>query len=178
MIHLSGDMLTTNARRCVVIVPEGGSESKTKMQTHRIYNMSLILSQRSVYLTSRYPTTKNSELEDKGKTTKTRRLAVLSNVTFSCIALCSVIADGRILALEVIYAGQGSGHGNQDNYPNQDYSIGHGSAHGSVPVDDDSPVEEMLPIKSKKPSKRTSKAKKNDNNEPAKDWTTMEEITL
>ncbi|GJY98187.1 heat shock 70 kDa protein cognate 1-like protein [Tanacetum coccineum] len=81
-------------------------------------------------------------------------------------------------ANSVIYAGQGSGHGNQDNYPNQDYSMGHGSAHGSVPVDDDSPVEEMLPIKSKKPLKRTSKAKKNDNNEPAKDWTTMEEITL
>nr|GEW52344.1 hypothetical protein [Tanacetum cinerariifolium] len=80
------------------------------------------------------------------------------------------------------YVGQGSGHDNQDNYPSQDYSMGHcsahSSAHGSAPVDDDSSVEKMSPVKSKKPLKRTSKAKKNDNNEPAKDWTTAKEITL
>ncbi|GKB91274.1 hypothetical protein Tco_0963546, partial [Tanacetum coccineum] len=58
------------------------------------------------------------------------------------------------------YAGQGLGYGNQDNYPSQDYSMGHGSGHGSAPVDDDSP------------------AKKNDNKEPPKEWTTTAEIAL
>nr|GEV56970.1 translocator protein homolog [Tanacetum cinerariifolium] len=71
-----------------------------------------------------------------------------------------------------VYAGQGSGHDNQDNYSSQDYSMGHGSAHdlahGSAPVDDDSLVEEMSPVKAKKPSKRASKAKKNDTKEPQK----------
>ncbi|GJZ04380.1 hypothetical protein Tco_0537655 [Tanacetum coccineum] len=70
----------------------------------------------------------------------------------------------------------------QEYYPTQDYSMGHGLAHGSAPVDDDeeddSPVEEMSPVKLKKPSRRASKAKKNDTNEPLRDWTTEEEIAL
>nr|GEY46906.1 hypothetical protein [Tanacetum cinerariifolium] len=72
---------------------------------------------------------------------------------------------------------QGSGHNNQDNYPSQYYSMGHDSAHGSAPVDDDSPVEEMSTVKARKPSKRASKAKTNDTKEPPKEWTMAEEIT-
>ncbi|GJY46330.1 hypothetical protein Tco_0435393 [Tanacetum coccineum] len=38
----------------------------------------------------------------------------------------------------------------QEYYPTQNYSMGHGSAHGSAPVDDDDfPVEEMSPVKAK-----------------------------
>ncbi|GJW92304.1 hypothetical protein Tco_0169857 [Tanacetum coccineum] len=43
----------------------------------------------------------------------------------------------------------------QEYYPTQDYFMGHGSAHGSAPVDDDeddSRVEEMSSVKAKKPS--------------------------
>nr|GEW35676.1 hypothetical protein [Tanacetum cinerariifolium] len=76
------------------------------------------------------------------------------------------------------YAGQGSSHDNQDNSPTQDYSMGcgsaHGSAHGSTPVDDDSPVEEISPVKANKPSKRASKANKNDTKDPSKEWTATE----
>jgi hypothetical protein len=72
--------------------------------------------------------------------------------------------------------GYGSGHSNQD------YSMvqgsAHGSAHGSAPVEDGSPVEEVAPVKAKKVSKRASKAKKNDNKETSKAWTTDEEIAL
>ncbi|GJU32199.1 hypothetical protein Tco_1175788 [Tanacetum coccineum] len=50
--------------------------------------------------------------------------------------------------------------------------------HGSAPVNDDSPVEDMSPVKAKKPSKRASKAKKNDNKEPPKDWKMAKEIAL
>nr|GEV90959.1 hypothetical protein [Tanacetum cinerariifolium] len=64
----------------------------------------------------------------------------------------------------------------QEYYPTQDYSMSHGSAHGSTPVDDDdSHVEEMSPIKAKNPSRRASKAK---GKEPPKDWTTAKEIAL
>ncbi|GKF45392.1 hypothetical protein Tco_0131944, partial [Tanacetum coccineum] len=40
------------------------------------------------------------------------------------------------------YVGQGSG-GKQEFYTGQDYSMGHGSALGSTPIEDDSPVEEV-----------------------------------
>ncbi|GKC73520.1 hypothetical protein Tco_1119403 [Tanacetum coccineum] len=83
------------------------------------------------------------------------------------------------------YAGQGSGHnnqdyyavqvlghGNQDYYQTQDFSMAHGSAHGSTPVEDDSPVEEVALVKAKKVSKRASKAKAKDNKETSKPWTT------
>ncbi|GKD98046.1 hypothetical protein Tco_1381943 [Tanacetum coccineum] len=81
-----------------------------------------------------------------------------------------------------LYVGQGSGqgsglhfgHSNQDYYPSQDYSMGHGSA----PVKDDSPVEEVALVKAKNAIKRTSKAKKNDNKETAKPWTTEDEVAL
>nr|GEV58171.1 hypothetical protein [Tanacetum cinerariifolium] len=67
------------------------------------------------------------------------------------------------------------------NY-SQDYFMGHGSAHGSVPVNDDeedhSPVEEVSPVKQKKPSRRTTRAKKDDHKEPPKDWTVAEETAL
>ncbi|GJR59735.1 hypothetical protein Tco_1501897 [Tanacetum coccineum] len=49
------------------------------------------------------------------------------------------------------YAGQGSGQGsggNQEFYTGQDYSMGQGSAYGSAPIEDDSPVEEVAtPVK-------------------------------
>ncbi|GKE02853.1 hypothetical protein Tco_1390836 [Tanacetum coccineum] len=58
------------------------------------------------------------------------------------------------------------------NY-SQDYSMGHGLAHDSAPInddeEDDSPVEEVSPVKPKKPSRRTARAKKDDPNEPPKD---------
>ncbi|GJR82315.1 retrotransposon protein, putative, ty3-gypsy subclass [Tanacetum coccineum] len=66
------------------------------------------------------------------------------------------------------------------NY-SQDYSMGHGSAHGSVPVhddEDDSPVEEVSPVKPKKPSRRAARAKKDEPKEPPKDWTMAEETAL
>ncbi|GJX49762.1 hypothetical protein Tco_0276607 [Tanacetum coccineum] len=70
----------------------------------------------------------------------------------------------------------------QDYYQSQDYSMGHGSAHGSAPVDDDddSPVEEMSPVKAKKASKCASRAKKNDikKKEAPKEWTKAKEIAL
>nr|GEU43242.1 hypothetical protein [Tanacetum cinerariifolium] len=64
--------------------------------------------------------------------------------------------------------------------------MGHGSAHGSAhcsaPVnddeEDDSHVEEVSPVKPKKPSRHTARAKKNDPNEPLKEWTMEEEIVL
>ncbi|GJX42262.1 hypothetical protein Tco_0257252 [Tanacetum coccineum] len=40
------------------------------------------------------------------------------------------------------YAGQGSG-GNQEFHTGEDYSMDHGSAHGSTQVEDDSSIEEM-----------------------------------
>nr|GEV00223.1 hypothetical protein [Tanacetum cinerariifolium] len=68
----------------------------------------------------------------------------------------------------------------QEYYPSQDYSMGHGSAYGSAPVNDDeedeSHVEEVSPVKPKKPSRRAVMAKKNDPNEPPKEWTVGEEI--
>ncbi|GJT36379.1 hypothetical protein Tco_0926798 [Tanacetum coccineum] len=81
-----------------------------------------------------------------------------------------------------LYAGQGSGqgsglhfvHSNQDYYPSQDYSMGH----GSTPVKDDSPVEEVALVKAKNAIKRASKAKKNDNKETAKPWITEDEVAL
>nr|GFB26465.1 hypothetical protein [Tanacetum cinerariifolium] len=69
----------------------------------------------------------------------------------------------------------------QEYYQTQDYSMSQGSAHGSALVDDDdSPVEEMSPVKAKKALKCASRAKKKDikENEPPKDWTKVEEITL
>ncbi|GKA89648.1 hypothetical protein Tco_0811460 [Tanacetum coccineum] len=49
----------------------------------------------------------------------------------------------------------------------------HGSSHGSAPVN-----EEVSPVKPKKSSRRAARAKKNDPNEPPKEWTVEEEITL
>nr|GEZ63098.1 hypothetical protein [Tanacetum cinerariifolium] len=73
----------------------------------------------------------------------------------------------------------------QEYYQTQDYSMSQGSAHGSaygsaLVDDDDSPVEEMSPVKAKKALKCASMAKKKDikENEPPKDWTKAEEITL
>ncbi|GKC86922.1 hypothetical protein Tco_1147571 [Tanacetum coccineum] len=70
----------------------------------------------------------------------------------------------------------------QEYYPSQDYFMGHGSSHGSAPVNDDeednSPFEEVSPVKPKKPSRRAAMAKKNDPKEPPKEWTVEEEITL
>ncbi|GKE21272.1 hypothetical protein Tco_1432784 [Tanacetum coccineum] len=77
-----------------------------------------------------------------------------SNQPYSPLNLVNLDTDfERLMYSQDYYAGQGSGHGNQDNYPSQDYSMGHGSGHGSAPVDDDSP-------------------------EPSKEWTTAEEIAL
>ncbi|GKG60538.1 hypothetical protein Tco_0612139, partial [Tanacetum coccineum] len=46
------------------------------------------------------------------------------------------------------------------------YSMGHGSAHGSVPVNDDeegdSPIEEVSPVKPKKPSRCAARGKKDE----------------
>ncbi|GKD37590.1 retrotransposon protein, putative, ty3-gypsy subclass [Tanacetum coccineum] len=66
------------------------------------------------------------------------------------------------------------------NY-SQDYSIGHGSGHGSAPVqddEDDSPIEEVSPVKPKKPSRRAAKANKDKTKEPPKDWTMAEETAF
>ncbi|GJW75058.1 hypothetical protein Tco_0134428 [Tanacetum coccineum] len=67
------------------------------------------------------------------------------------------------------------------NY-NEDYSMGHGSAHGSVLVNDneegDSPIEEVSPVKPKKPSRCAARGKKDEPKEPPKDWTMAEEIAL
>nr|GEZ69043.1 hypothetical protein [Tanacetum cinerariifolium]GEZ75410.1 hypothetical protein [Tanacetum cinerariifolium] len=71
--------------------------------------------------------------------------------------------------------GQGSssgihfGHDNQDYYQSQD---------GSAPIEDDSPIEKVAPVKAKKVTKCASKAKKNDNKETTKPWTTEEEVAL
>ncbi|GJR88423.1 hypothetical protein Tco_0212434 [Tanacetum coccineum] len=57
----------------------------------------------------------------------------------------------------------------------------HGSAHGSVPVhddEDDSPVKEVSTVKPKKTSRRAARAKKDEPNEPPKDWTMAEETAL
>ncbi|GKA83058.1 hypothetical protein Tco_0789806 [Tanacetum coccineum] len=66
-------------------------------------------------------------------------------------------------------SGSSQGFGLAFGHGNQDYSLaygsGHGSAHGSALVEDDSLVEEVAPVKAKKASKRASKAKKNDNKE-------------
>ncbi|GKF81671.1 hypothetical protein Tco_0240273 [Tanacetum coccineum] len=63
------------------------------------------------------------------------------------------------------YAGQGLG-GNQGFYMGQDYSTGQRSAHGSAPVEDDSPVEEVVaPVKVKKVSKRCQKIVPTENKE-------------
>ncbi|GJW60033.1 hypothetical protein Tco_0109368 [Tanacetum coccineum] len=55
----------------------------------------------------------------------------------------------------------------------RDYSMGHGSAHGSAPINDDeedsSPVEEVSPVKPKKPLRRAVRAKNDDPKEPPKD---------
>ena len=72
------------------------------------------------------------------------------------------------------------------DYPSQDASMGqgsgHGSFHGSMPVDDDDDVEETSPVKPKKPSRRATKAKaKGKEPEPAKKaepWSNKEEVTL
>nr|GEZ10826.1 glutamate receptor 3.3 isoform X1 [Tanacetum cinerariifolium] len=73
----------------------------------------------------------------------------------------------------------------QDYNYSQDYSMGHGSGHGSAhglaPVqddEDDSQVEEVSPVKPKKTSRRASRAKKDELNEPPKDWTMAEETAL
>ncbi|GKD54804.1 hypothetical protein Tco_1288191 [Tanacetum coccineum] len=72
----------------------------------------------------------------------------------------------------------------QDYNYSQDYSMGHGSAHGSLPFDDDednSPAEEVSPVKPKKPSKRAAKTKKDDpkeGKEAPKEWTVAEETAL
>nr|GFB47342.1 hypothetical protein [Tanacetum cinerariifolium] len=69
----------------------------------------------------------------------------------------------------------------QDYNYSQDYSMGHGSAHGLAPVqddEDDSHVEEVSPVKPKKTSRRALRAKKDELNEPPKDWTMAEETAL
>ncbi|GJW36460.1 hypothetical protein Tco_0059380 [Tanacetum coccineum] len=62
------------------------------------------------------------------------------------------------------------------------HGSGHGSAHGSVLVnddeEDDSLVEEVSPVEPKKPSRCASRGKKDEPNEPPKDWTMAEEIAL
>ncbi|GJT33059.1 retrotransposon protein, putative, ty3-gypsy subclass [Tanacetum coccineum] len=66
------------------------------------------------------------------------------------------------------------------NY-SQDYSLGHGSGHGSAPVQDDEddfPVKEVSPIKPKKPSRHATRAKKDEPKEPPKDWIMAEETAL
>ncbi|GKB83972.1 hypothetical protein Tco_0950867 [Tanacetum coccineum] len=82
----------------------------------------------------------------------------------------------QLMYSQEYYAGQGSGHNNQDNYPSQDYSMGHGLAHSLALVDDDSPVEEISTVKARKPLKRASKAKTNYTKGPPKEWTTKKEI--
>ena len=74
------------------------------------------------------------------------------------------------------------------NYPSQDASMGqasgHGSYHGSMPVEDDYEeyVEEVSPIKPKKPTKRATKAKgKAPVVQPSKKpapWSKTEELAL
>ncbi|GKC32046.1 hypothetical protein Tco_1039340 [Tanacetum coccineum] len=80
------------------------------------------------------------------------------------------------------YAGQGSGQGsggNQEFYTGQDYSMGQGSAYGSAPIEDDSPVEEVAtPVKGKKVSKRRQKTVPTENKKSSKPWTTEEEVAL
>ncbi|GJZ95574.1 hypothetical protein Tco_0667908 [Tanacetum coccineum] len=60
--------------------------------------------------------------------------------------------------------------------------MGHDSAHGSAPVNDDeeedSLIEEVSSVKPKKPSRRAARAKKNDLKEPPKEWIVEEEIAL
>ncbi|GJV59790.1 zinc finger BED domain-containing protein RICESLEEPER 2 [Tanacetum coccineum] len=66
--------------------------------------------------------------------------------------------------------GHGSGHGSA-----------RGSAHGSDPVhdgEDDFPVEEVSPVKPKKPSRCAARAKKDEPNDPPKDWTMAEETAV
>nr|GEV75105.1 protein sieve element occlusion B-like [Tanacetum cinerariifolium]GEV75112.1 protein sieve element occlusion B-like [Tanacetum cinerariifolium] len=61
----------------------------------------------------------------------------------------------NLFGAQEYYVGLGSG-GIQDYYMGQDYSIGHGFAHGfsmggpSDPVKDDSPIEEVAPVKANK----------------------------
>ncbi|GKG35388.1 hypothetical protein Tco_0440542, partial [Tanacetum coccineum] len=66
----------------------------------------------------------------------------------------------NLFSMQEYYMGQGSGHdyyagqglgGNQEFHMGQDYSMDHGSAHGSTQVEDDSPVGEMAtPAEGKK----------------------------
>nr|GEX75370.1 hypothetical protein [Tanacetum cinerariifolium] len=62
------------------------------------------------------------------------------------------------------------------------YGSSHGSVHGSTRVnddeEDDSPVEEVSHVNPKKPSRRAVWAKKDDPNEPPKDWIVAEEIAF
>ncbi|GJR24707.1 hypothetical protein Tco_0973234 [Tanacetum coccineum] len=81
----------------------------------------------------------------------------------------------QLMYSQEYYAGQGSGHGNQDNYPSRYYSMGHGSA---LVDDDDSPIEEMSLVKAKNPSKRASKANKDNTKEPPKEWITTKEVAF
>nr|GEU61254.1 hypothetical protein [Tanacetum cinerariifolium] len=60
----------------------------------------------------------------------------------------------------------------------QDYSIGHGLAHGLTPIEDDSSVEKVAPVKAKKVSKRRQKTLTTVNKESSKPCTTKEEVAL
>ncbi|GJT31487.1 hypothetical protein Tco_0911762 [Tanacetum coccineum] len=61
----------------------------------------------------------------------------------------------------------------------QDYSMGQGSAHGSAPIEDDSPFEEVTaPVKAKKVSKHRQKIVTIENKESAKPWTIAKEVAL
>ncbi|GKC82968.1 hypothetical protein Tco_1138685 [Tanacetum coccineum] len=76
------------------------------------------------------------------------------------------------------YAGQGSGHdyyAGQGSGGNQDYSMGH----GSVPVEDGSPIEEVkVPAKGKKVSKHRQKTAQPKETFKTSPWTIAEEVAL
>nr|GEV91954.1 hypothetical protein [Tanacetum cinerariifolium] len=76
------------------------------------------------------------------------------------------------------YAGQGSGS-NQEFYTGQDYSVGHGSAHGSAPVEDNFLVEEVAaPAKGKKVSKCCPKTVLPKETFKTLPWTIAKDIAL
>nr|GEX46234.1 hypothetical protein [Tanacetum cinerariifolium] len=87
------------------------------------------------------------------------------NQVYSPLNHCNLDMDmENLFSTQEYYAGQGSGHdyyagqgsgGNQEFHTGQDYSMGHGLACGSAPIEDDSPVEKVVvPTKGKKVSKR------------------------
>ncbi|GKC05611.1 hypothetical protein Tco_0997221 [Tanacetum coccineum] len=94
----------------------------------------------------------------------------------------------NLFSTQEYYSGQGSGHdyyagqglgGNQEFYTGQDYSMGHGSAQGSAPVEDDSLVEEVAaPTKGNKVSKCRPKTIQPKESFKTSPWTIAEEIAL